>query len=170
MEQMLRICMGDLTHRFEPLPADYALLGGRALTSRILCDEIDPTCDALGPNNKLVLAPGLLSGTVLSNSSRISAGAKSPLTGGIKESNAGGNTGWRLAQHGLRAVIIEGAAPAGQWYIAIITGTECRFEPAGDLAGLGTYEAAARLQERFGKKAALAVIGRAGEQRMNVAG
>ncbi|HWI66325.1 MAG TPA: aldehyde ferredoxin oxidoreductase C-terminal domain-containing protein, partial [Symbiobacteriaceae bacterium] len=111
-----------------------------------------------------------LSGTVLSNSSRISAGAKSPLTGGIKESNAGGNTGWRLAQHGLRAVIIEGAAPAGQWHIAIITGTECRFEPAGDLVGLGTYETAARLQERFGKKAALAVIGQAGEQRMNVAG
>jgi len=102
MEQILRLDMGTLTHRFEPLPEVYALLGGRALTSRILCDELDPTVDALGPNNKLVLAPGLLSGSVVSSSSRISAGAKSPLTGGIKESNSGGNTGWRLAQHGLQ--------------------------------------------------------------------
>ncbi|MDF2630282.1 MAG: Aldehyde ferredoxin oxidoreductase [Symbiobacteriaceae bacterium] len=162
--------MGALTHRFEPLPQPYALLGGRALTSRILCDELDPTVDALGPNNKLVLAPGLLSGTVVSSSSRISAGAKSPLTGGIKESNSGGNTGWRLAQHGLRAVIIDGAAPSGQWYIAVIAKGECRLEPADDLIGLGTYDTAARLFERFGKKAALAVIGPAGEQRMNVAG
>lgn len=162
--------MGTLTHRFEPLPDAYALLGGRALTSRILCDELDPTVDALGPNNMLVLAPGLLSGSVVSSSSRISAGAKSPLTGGIKESNSGGNTGWRLAQHGLRAVIIDGAAPAGQWFIAIITKGECRLEPAGDLVGLGTYETAARLFDRFGKKSALAVIGPAGEQRMNVAG
>ncbi|HYF94327.1 MAG TPA: aldehyde ferredoxin oxidoreductase N-terminal domain-containing protein [Symbiobacteriaceae bacterium] len=57
MEMMLRIHMGDLTHRLEPLPPAYGLLGGRALTSRILCDEVDPTCDARGPNNKLVLAP-----------------------------------------------------------------------------------------------------------------
>ena len=170
MEQILRIDLGDRTHRFEPLPVAYQWLGGRALTSRILCDEVDPTCDALGPNNKLVLAPGLLSGTVVSSSSRISAGAKSPLTGGIKESNAGGNTGWRLAQHGLRAVIFEGAATTGQWLIAVITGSDCRFEPADDLIGLGTYETAARLFARFGQKAALAVIGPAGEQRMNVAG
>ncbi|HYF80770.1 MAG TPA: aldehyde ferredoxin oxidoreductase C-terminal domain-containing protein [Symbiobacteriaceae bacterium] len=170
MEQILRLDMGTLTHRFEPLPEAYALLGGRALTSRILCDELDPTVDALGPNNKLVLAPGLLSGSIVSSSSRISAGAKSPLTGGIKESNSGGNTGWRLAQHGLRAVIIDGAAPVGQWFIAVISRGECRLEAAGDLVGLGTYDTATRLFERFGAKSALAVIGPAGEQRMNVAG
>lgn len=170
MDQMLRLNMGTLTHRFEPLPEAYALLGGRALTSRILCDELDPTVDALGPNNKLILAPGLLSGSVVSSSSRISAGAKSPLTGGIKESNSGGNTGWRLAQHGLRAIIIEGAAPAGQWHVAVISRGECRLEPAGDLVGLGTYETATKLFECYGKKSAVAVIGPAGEQRMNVAG
>ncbi len=170
MEQMLRIDMNSLTARFEALPDAYRLLGGRALTSRIVAEEVEPTCDPLGPHNKLVLAPGLLSGTVLSSSSRISAGAKSPLTGGIKESNAGGNTGWRLAQQGLRAVIIEGQPAPGAWYIAVIGKAECRLEPAGELIGLGTYETAARLFERYGKKAALAVIGQAGEQRMNVAG
>lgn len=170
VEQILRIDMKSRTAGFEPLPEAYRLLGGRALTSRIVAAEVDPACDPLGPHNKLVLAPGLLSGTVLSSSSRISAGAKSPLTGGIKESNAGGNTGWRLAQQSIRAVIIEGQPKPGEWYVAIIGGGACRIEPAGDLVGLGTYETASRLFERYGKKAALAVIGRAGEQRLNVAG
>ncbi|MFZ5817927.1 MAG: aldehyde ferredoxin oxidoreductase C-terminal domain-containing protein [Bacillota bacterium] len=170
MDQILRIDMNHRTARFEPLPEEYRLLGGRALTSRIVAAEVEPTCDPLGPHNKLVLAPGLLSGTVLSSSSRISAGAKSPLTGGIKESNAGGNTGWRLAQQGIRAVIVEGQPDPGAWYIAVVGRGECRLEPAGDLVGLGTYETASHLFERFGRKAALAVIGPAGEQRLNVAG
>ena len=170
MDRVLRIDMQTLTHRFEPLPDQWQLLGGRALTSRIVAAEVDPTCDPLGPHNKLVLAPGLLSGTVVSSSSRLSAGAKSPLTGGIKESNAGGNTGWRLAQLGIRAVIIEGQPTRGRWYQAIITGDSCTLEPADELAGLGTFETAQRLFARFGKKAALAVIGQAGEQLMNVAG
>jgi len=170
MEQILRINMKELTAAYEPLPEEYRLLGGRALTAQIVAAEVEPTCDPLGPQNKLILAPGLLSGTVLSSSSRISAGAKSPLTGGIKESNAGGNTGWRLAQQGIRAVIVEGQPEPGAWHIAVIGKGECRLEPAGDLVGLGTYDTAARLFERYGKKAALALIGPAGEQRLNVAG
>ena len=170
MEQILRVDMSVQTYRFEPLPEAYRFLGGRALTSRLVYDEVDPTCDPLGPTNKLVLAPGLLSGTVVSSSSRISAGAKSPLTGGIKESNAGGNTGWRMAQYGIRALVLEGAAPAGTWFTGIIDKNGFRLEPTGDLVGLGTFEAAQRLQERFGRKAAIALIGPSGERLMNVAG
>jgi len=168
VEPMLRIDLRRQAGRWEPLAEAYRLLGGRALTSRIVSEEVDPTCDPLGPGNKLVLAPGLLSGTTLSSSSRISAGAKSPLTGGIKESNAGGNTGWRLAQHGIRAVVIEGQA--ADWSVAVVGDSACTLEPASDLVGLGTYAAAARLRARYGAKAAVAVIGVAGEQRMNVAG
>ncbi|MGE5675865.1 MAG: aldehyde ferredoxin oxidoreductase C-terminal domain-containing protein [Mycobacterium leprae] len=170
MEQILRINMGGPAACFEPCPQEYRDLGGRALTSRLVSDEVDPTCDPLGPNNKLVFAPGLLSGTTLSSSSRISAGAKSPLTQGIKESNAGGQTGWRLAQHGVRALIVEGQAAPGQWYIAVVDGQHCAIEPAGSLVGLGTFAAAALLRERYGAKAAVAVIGQPGEQLMHVAG
>lgn len=170
MEQILRIDMTKGTARLEPLPGEYRLLGGRALTSRIVADEVDPLCDPLGPHNRLVLAPGLLSGTVLSSSNRLSAGAKSPLTGGIKEANAGGNTALRLAQWGIRAVVVEGAAPPGAWYIAVVGPEGCRLEPAGDLVGLGSYAAAERLLARFGRRSALALIGPAGEMRMNVAG
>lgn len=98
MDRILRVNMTDRSFQLEPLPAAYLRLGGRALTSRIVADEVDPCCDPLGPGNKLVFAPGLLSGTPLSSSSRLSVGCKSPLTGGIKESNAGGQSGatsWR---------------------------------------------------------------------------
>ena len=71
-------------------------------------------CDPLGPENKLIFAPGLLSGTSLVNTSRISIGAKSPLTGTIKESNVGGTVAAALGRLGITAMVIEGQAPEGE--------------------------------------------------------
>ncbi len=65
------------------------------------------TCDPLGPENKLIFAPGLLVGHMLSSTDRISMGGKSPLTGGIKEANAGGRTGLHMTHMGIHALIIE---------------------------------------------------------------
>ncbi len=89
---ILRMNMTDRTYRLEEVPAAYKNLGGRGLTSTLVHDEVSPLCHPLGPNNKLVFAPGIVTGTAASTSARVSAGAKSPLTGGIKESNAG--TSW----------------------------------------------------------------------------
>ncbi len=69
---------------------EYTGLGGRALTSSLVAKEVPPLCSPIGAENKLVIAPGILSGTIAAMSGRISVGAKSPLTGGIKEANAGG--------------------------------------------------------------------------------
>jgi aldehyde:ferredoxin oxidoreductase len=171
LDRILRIDMTRRTARVEPLPEAYRLLGGRSLTSRMVIDEVPPLCDPLGPNNKLILAPGLLSGTVLSSSSRVSAGAKSPLTGGIKESNAGGQSGLRMAQLGYRAVVLEGQpAPADGWFVLVVDDQGVRFEPAGHLVGMGTYEAAKHLFEQYDKKAALQLIGPPGERLQNLAG
>ncbi|MBI4832238.1 MAG: hypothetical protein HY801_11960 [Candidatus Lindowbacteria bacterium] len=87
MKKLLRVNMADLTARFEEVPAEYAALGGRALTSTVISREVPPACDPIGRHNKLVIAPGLLAGTGAPCSERLSIGAKSPLTGGIKESN-----------------------------------------------------------------------------------
>jgi aldehyde:ferredoxin oxidoreductase len=171
MDRILRIDMTERSATVEALPEAYRHLGGRSLTSRLVIDEVPPLCDPLGPNNKLILAPGLLSGTVLSSSSRISAGAKSPLTGGIKESNAGGQSGMRIAQLGYRAVILQGQPDSREgWFTLIVDDQGARFEPAGDLVGLGTYDAARRLFDQYGKKAALQVIGPPGERLQNLAG
>jgi aldehyde:ferredoxin oxidoreductase len=106
MNKILRIDMSRLSATVEELPAAWAGYGGRALTSTIVAREVPPTCDPLGPLNKLVFAPGLLAGTSAANGGRLSAGAKSPLTGGIKESSAGGTAGQLLARMGIRALVV----------------------------------------------------------------
>ncbi|TLM98519.1 aldehyde ferredoxin oxidoreductase, partial [bacterium] len=96
--KIYRVNMTDLTVRSEDVPEKWEGLGGRALTSAIVAEEVEPTCHPLGRKNKLVFAPGLLTGTIAPNSGRMSVGAKSPLTGGIKESNAGGSAAQKLAR------------------------------------------------------------------------
>ncbi|RME78050.1 MAG: aldehyde ferredoxin oxidoreductase [Chloroflexi bacterium] len=169
----LKIWRANVSHRTvvtEPVPQSWERLAGRALIPRILLDEIPPTCDPLGPFNKLVFTPGLLVGHMLSSCDRISVGGKSPLTGGVKESNAGGTTGLKLVHLGIKALIIEGEPADEGWYVLHLSTAGGRFDPADDLAGLGVHEAAARLLERYGKDVAIALIGPAGEMRMTSAG
>ncbi|MCL5046265.1 MAG: aldehyde ferredoxin oxidoreductase, partial [Actinobacteria bacterium] len=86
----VRVDMVRLSVTSEEINGAAVLLGGRALTSSIVAAEVEPTTDPLGPGNKLVFAPGTLTGTTVPTSGRLSVGARSPLTGGIKESNVGG--------------------------------------------------------------------------------
>ena len=100
-KKIIRVNMNKLETSYEDLPEKYQFTGGRGLTSAIVADEVPPTCHPLGPNNKLVLAPGIVTGTSAPSSGRISVGGKSPLTGGIKEANAGTDFGQRLARLGV---------------------------------------------------------------------
>ncbi len=165
-----RVNVATRTVTREPVPAAWSRLGGRALTARILLDEVDPTCHPLGPKAKLVFAPGLLVGHMLSACDRLSVGAKSPLSGGIHESNAGGSTGLQMTALGIKALIVEGVPPGlGSW-ILHLSADETRWEPAGTLAGAGVYEAADRLLARPGTRVALSLIGPAGERKCPSAG
>ena len=159
----------------EPVPEAWARLGGRGLSARILLDEVPPTCEPLGPHNRLVLAPGLLVGHMLTSCDRLSFGAKSPMTRGIKEANAGGSTGLHMTNLGMKALIVEGQLPGGgpgrsAWSVLHLSLAGARFEPAEDVAGLGVHEAASRLLKRYGDKVAIALIGPAGEMRLSAAG
>ena len=146
-----------------PIPAMYDRLGGRALTSKLMLEEVTPTCDALGPHNKLIFAPGLLAGVNVTTAGRLSVGSKSPLTGGIKEANAGGTAGDTLAKLGVKAIIVEGQAKKGEWYLLHITEDAIELLPADDVRGLGTYATADKLQERFGADSSIISIGQGGE-------
>lgn len=165
-----RVNMREKTFRREAVPASWERLGGRGLLARILLDEVDPTCDPLGPRNKLILAPGLLVGHMISSTDRISIGAKSPLTGGVKEANAGGRTGLQLALLGVKALIIEEQPAEPGWQLLHLSADGVRFEPADDLAGLGVYEVVPPLLKRYGDKVAIALIGPGGERRLRTAG
>ena len=117
----------------------WAGLGGRGLTSTIVADEVRPTCHPLGPDNKLVFAPGLLSGTVAANSGRLSVGAKSPLTGTIKESNVGGTASQLLAKLGVKALIIEGQPAKDRFYSLHVTSDGLTIAEEPTLAGKGNF-------------------------------
>jgi len=85
-------------------------LGGRGLASKILYDEIDPKVDPLSPENKLIYATGLLTGTAASTGGRYMVVTKGPLTGTIASSNSGGFFGAELRFSGNDIIIFEGKA------------------------------------------------------------
>jgi aldehyde:ferredoxin oxidoreductase len=147
----------------QKIPKKYYLLGGRGLTSRILLDEIDPTCRPLGPKNKLIISPGLLGGTPAPCSGRLSIGGKSPLTGGIKESNSGGTAAIKLAKLGIKAIILEDQPKKDEWYSFKINKDGIEMINAMDIIGRNNYETTKYYQKRYGKKISIISIGSAGE-------
>ncbi|RME46586.1 MAG: aldehyde ferredoxin oxidoreductase, partial [Chloroflexi bacterium] len=171
MSQICRVNVATGQITYEDVPDGWVRLGGRALGARILLDEVPATCDPLGPHNKLIFAPGTLVGHMVSSCDRISVCGKSPLTGGVKEANAGGTTALKLVWLGIHALIIEGQpADPRDRYLLYLSKDEARLEPAPHLAGVGVHATAEQLLERFGPKVGLAMIGPAGEMRMTAAG
>ena len=168
--KFLRVDMANKTVKVEDMPQQYMGLGGRGLTSVMINAEVPPTCDPLGPENKLIFAIGLLTGTTLVNTSRVSVGAKSPLTGTIKESNAGGTVGAALGHLGIMAVIVEGKAPDGELYLLRIDENgRASLENAQAYKGMRTYAFVKALLEKYGEKNSILCIGPAGESQMAVA-
>lgn len=168
-KQFLRINVTDLKYKFEDIPSKYADLGGRGLTSAIVADEVNAKADPLGPENKIVIAPGILAGTSAPTSGRMSVGGKSPLTGGIKEANAGGLTGTRLARLGIRAVIIEGYPKHKDWYNIFISKDKVEFIKANDYAEMGLYDLITKIGDKY-PKAGICGAGIAGQRLLANAG
>ncbi len=165
-DKIYRVNMTELTTSIEEVPQGWAGLGGRGLTSTIVAAEVPPTCHPLGPNNKLVFAPGLLSGTPAASSGRLSAGAKSPLTGTIKEANAGGTSAQLLARCGCKALIIEGQPKGDKWYSIAMTPDSISISEETELVGQGNYTVAKTLGSRLDGKRGVITVGPAGEMKM----
>ncbi|MDA8210677.1 MAG: aldehyde ferredoxin oxidoreductase, partial [Clostridia bacterium] len=167
--KIYRVDMTKLKWCAEEVPAKYAALGGRGLTSAVVLDEVEPTCHALGKNNKLVFAPGLLTGTTAANSGRLSVGSKSPLTGTIKESNAGGTASQKLAKLGIKALIIEGQPEGDKFYVIKVDKNGISIEEENQLVGKGNYEVIKVLSAKHGDKVGVITIGQAGEMKVAAA-
>ncbi|MBU2602524.1 MAG: aldehyde ferredoxin oxidoreductase [Actinobacteria bacterium] len=161
MADIIRIDLATGAASAAPLTGELAGLGGRGLTSALVAAEVDPACDALGPDNLLVFAAGILAGTSVPNGGRISVGAKSPLTGGIKEANAGGQTARKLANLGARAVAVSGAA--SELSLIEIDSSGTRVKAAPQLKGLGSYATIEALRAQYGDDATFVCCGPAGE-------
>ena len=166
MDKILRVKMGSKPEYSIEEVGDYAGIGGRALTSKVIFTEVPPLCHPLGPENKLVIAPGLMSGSAAAISGRLSVGCKSPLTGTIKESNSGGQAAQVLARIGFAAIILEGEASEGKLYTLVIKKDSVEIVSADDIAGLNNYAAVEKLIAKYGEKCAYMTIGSAGERKM----
>lgn len=167
MDKILRIDVtpGEPKAKEESL-GDYSGLGGRALTSTIVAKEVLPDCHPLGPENKLVLAPGLLSGTIAANSGRLSVGCKSPLTRGIKEANSGGQAGQILAKLGYAAIILEGERQNEDWYVVRINKDGVKIKKDNSVKMLTNYQLMEKFKDEYIKNGSMISIGTAGEMRL----
>jgi len=171
MDSILRINMGPKSDPFstiEPI-GKYAGLGGRGLTSTIISAEVPPLCHPLGEDNKLVIAPGMLSGSAAAMSGRISVGCKSPLTGGIKEANAGGQGAQVLARLGYAAIVLEGKPAANDLYKIIINKDGVQIAKDNSLKMTGNYDLVDKMKGEWGDHIACISIGQAGEMKLPAA-
>ena len=163
-DRMIRVDMTTQSVSIEPFPEKWKLLGGRALTARVLLDECDPSCDPLGPDNVFILAPGVLSGTAAPTSGRMSVGAKSPLTGGSKEANAGGNPAQDMMRIGYRAILVTGKpADAEMRWALDVTADSASLKQVPECRGMWNYALIDHLAKSYSETASFVSIGPAGE-------
>jgi aldehyde:ferredoxin oxidoreductase len=162
--RILRIDMSSEKATFENLPEEWALIGGRGLIARIMNREVSPNTDALGPDNKLIFACGPLAGTLAPQCGRISVGAKSPLTLGIKESNAGGPSAQKLDRLGIRAIIVESASKNGSLFCVRVKRDGAELIDAQEHRGKKVFGLVDSLYNRYGRRCSIIATGVAGER------
>ena len=145
--KVLRIDLTKKGASFEPLRMDFArkYVGSKGLAIRYMYEELKPGIDPLGPENKLFLTTGPLTGTPVPCSGKLSVAAKSPATGTMNDCSIGGHVGIRLKFAGYDMVIFEGKL-SEPGYI-LIDDDKIRFMDAKDLWGLGSHEAEKILAE-----------------------
>ena len=167
-DKMIYVDMTNQSAEVRDFPDEWKLLGGRALSAKILRAECDPKCDPLGPDNVLVMAPGVLSGTSAPTSGRISIGGKSPLTGGIKEANTGGQPGQHLMKLGYRVIVVKGQpSNADARYALEVDGDGVKVVSADQHKGKWNYALCEDLHGQYPATTSFITCGPAGEMRLS---
>jgi len=164
-KKILRVNLTNGTCKEEATNMQWAndYLGQRGLATRYLVDEISPTCDPLGPDNKLIMATGPLTGTNASTAGRYSVVCKSPLTNAVACSNSGGYIGAELKMAGWDMVIFEGKA-SSPVYLHIQNG-DAHLHPADDLWGKSVWETDKMLHQKHqDPQMRIAAVGRSAEE------
>jgi aldehyde:ferredoxin oxidoreductase len=163
--KILRINLSTRSFTVDTPSEDYyrTCIGGRGIIIHTLLSEIPAGVDPLGPGNKLVFALGPLTGYLLPGSGRNSIGAKSPVTGGFGESEAGGYWGAELKRAGYDAIIVEGAAPEPV-YLFVDNG-KVEIRDASRLWGMEIADADEAIRQELGSdRIRTALIGPGGEK------
>lgn len=163
MRKYLHIDLNDQAVREETFSGDQVARAGRYFIAKTLNELGAATVDPLGPDNPLIFSAGPFAGSNWSNANRTSVGCKSPLTGGIKEANSGGSFGLALGQLHLAGFTLYGAAD--DWVVIHLhKDGSYSFDSADGLLGLGNFDCARALHEKYGKKVSLAICSPVGER------
>ena len=162
--RILRVNLSDGIVRIEEPGEKYfrRYLGGWNMILDILLREIPAGADALGSENKLIFAPGVLTGLPLAGADRMAVGAKSPLTGGLGAAEVGGFWGTELKRAGWDAVVVEGTAsrPVYLW----IRDDQVEIRDASHLWGEKTKETQEAIRGELGdRRIRCTLIGPGGE-------
>ena len=170
MRTILRVDVRERRITAAEAGAEELRWGGRSLIAHVLLREVPPACEPLGRRNKLIFACGLLADTSVTTTGQLSIGGKSPLTGGVKEANVGGDAAKKLARLGIRAIIVEDLPQGTEPGVLVVSAKGHRLESAPELRGLQVAETIAAVRARFGKTVGIFCIGPAGEMLMGGAG
>jgi len=165
--KILRINLNNLTYEIEPLNYSWFkdVIGGRAANSKRLFEELDPGCDPLGPDNLLLFGTGPLTGTILPASAYYTISAKSPLTGILGDSAAGGQFAAEMKQTGFDQIIISGQAE--KLLYLLITSDGVQFINCPYMSNYTIIETTLKIRaENRDHGIEVAAIGPAGENRV----
>ncbi|MEM2465762.1 MAG: aldehyde ferredoxin oxidoreductase family protein [Candidatus Bathyarchaeia archaeon] len=167
--KILRVNLSKKKVEAEDCDADFALkyIGGRGFAAKILFDELKPGTDPLGPENKLVVAAGPLTGLPGPSLGKLVIAAKSPLTGGYGDGNAGTMAAVQMRKAGFDALVIDGKAEKPVYIY--VDEEKAHILSADGLWGKTTFEAEKTLKEVHGKDIGVLVIGPGGENMVRYA-
>jgi aldehyde:ferredoxin oxidoreductase len=164
MGKMLVIDLSTKRVETETIPTEWVELytGQKGLGTRILMEDFSPKTDPLSPENRVVLATSIMSGTIVSCSAKLAIVSKSPLTNTITDGSVGGHIGAELKYAGYDAVLITGRA--SELSYLYIDPDKAEIRPIKELKGSGTFETDAKLKEIIGDdQVKILSIGSAGE-------
>jgi len=169
MRKYLHIDLAKQSVETEELHGEAIAKAGRYFIAKTLLESGIATVDPLSADNPLIFSAGPFAGTNFSNANRTSVGCKSPLTGGIKEANAGGTFGVAMGHLEIAGFTLHGAS--SDWVvIRVPKDGPITFDSAAPYLGKGNFEAAALLHEAYGAKVSIALCGPVGEYGGLIAG
>lgn len=165
MWSKLTVNMKNLDVTKVAMDSDLYDLGGRGLIAQYMIKNVPPKCAPLGNENRLILSTTVFAGTKLTTAHRLSVGGKSPLTGGIKESNVGGLAAHQMADHGIKMIeVLDIPEKDGLWILHIDSKGGATLEDASSYKGVNNYDFVDRMKEKYGDDIATLSIGSAGER------
>jgi aldehyde:ferredoxin oxidoreductase len=163
---ILRVNLTEGKISKEPTPAQLArdFIGGRGFGIYWLFKEVPRHADPLGPDNKLIISTGPLSGMLVPGGGKCDWTTKSPLTGGYADASMGGHFTAELKYAGIDTIILEGASPKPVYLF--IDNDKIQLLDASSLWGKGAIDVEVEFKHKYGEEYQVAAIGPGGENQV----